>query len=147
MFNPGSHSHLIMFFAEATADKYMEAISLLKQSLFNVEFTEERAKTVISQLLNSIPSEKLSASKIVNSLSDNMFFNDRSNIYHASFLRKFKCVKEEVESNEMTFCVVHVEPERDGPGIKTITRQVKTRGQFYKAHFGINNIKNGFVIG
>ena len=46
----------IMFFVEATEDKYMEAIMLLKQSLFDVEFTEERAKTVISQLLNSIPS-------------------------------------------------------------------------------------------
>ena len=45
-----------MFFVEATEDKYMEAIMLLKQSLFDVEFTEERAKTVISQLLNSIPS-------------------------------------------------------------------------------------------
>ena len=98
MFNPGSHSHLIMFFAEATADKYLEAISLLKQSLFNVEFTEERAKTVISQLLNSIPSEKLSASKIVNSLSDNMFFNDRSNIYHASFLRQHKYLTASLEA-------------------------------------------------
>jgi Zn-dependent M16 (insulinase) family peptidase len=77
-----------MFFVEATEDKYIEAITLLKESLFNVEFTEERAKTVISQLLNSIPSEKLSASKIVGSLSDNIYFNDHSIIYHASFLRQ-----------------------------------------------------------
>jgi hypothetical protein len=41
-----------MFFVEATEDKYLEAITLLKHSLFHVEFTEERAKTVISQLVN-----------------------------------------------------------------------------------------------
>ncbi len=98
MFNPGSHSHLIMFFVEAKAEKYMEAIALLKQSLFNVEFTEERAKTVMIQLLNSIPSEKLSAAKIVNSLSDNLYFNNKSAIYHASFLRQQKYLAAALEN-------------------------------------------------
>ena len=35
----------------------------------------------------------------------------------------------------MTLGVVHVEPERDGPGIKTIIRPVQTRGQSNKANF------------
>jgi Zn-dependent M16 (insulinase) family peptidase len=86
-----------MFFVEATADKYLEAITLLKHSLFNVEFTEERAKTVISQLLNSIPSEKLSASKIVNTLSDSIFFSNKSSIHHASFLRQQKYLTSALE--------------------------------------------------
>ena len=87
-----------MFFVEATEDKYIEAITLLRQSLFDVEFTEERAKTVISQLLNSIPSEKLSAAKIVGSLSDNIFFNNKSIIHHASFLRQQKYLIGALES-------------------------------------------------
>jgi hypothetical protein len=48
--------------------------------------------------LNSIPSEKLSAAKIVNSLSDNIFFGDDSIIHTASFLRQQKYLIQALES-------------------------------------------------
>ena len=89
-FSPGGYSHLLIFNLEATVEKYLEAINLLKDTLFNVQFTEERVRSIISQLLNGIPGEKLSASNVVKSLSDNIYYNKRNNVYYASFLRQQK---------------------------------------------------------
>jgi Zn-dependent M16 (insulinase) family peptidase len=89
-FNPGSNSHLIMFYCEAQMSKYEEAVQLLKETLFDVEFNVDKAKTLISQLLNSIPSVKLSTSKMTSALFDNIYFNDKPNIYYASVLRQQK---------------------------------------------------------
>lgn len=55
LFKPGSYSHLVHFSGEAAIGKYFEAIGILKEALFNVEFTEDRIRTTIVQLLNSIP--------------------------------------------------------------------------------------------
>ena len=38
-FSPGSHAHMIMFYCEAKMEKYEEAIALMKEALFDVEFT------------------------------------------------------------------------------------------------------------
>ena len=61
---------------------------MLKQTLTNVEFTVDRANSIISQLLNGIPSMKNSASSVVNALFDNIYFDDNSFLHHASFLRQ-----------------------------------------------------------
>ncbi len=45
----------MMFSFEAHLNKFEEAMKLFKETLHMVEFTEERARTVIIQLLNSIP--------------------------------------------------------------------------------------------
>jgi len=45
----------MMFSFEAHLDKFEESMRLFKETLHMVEFTEERARTVILQLLNSIP--------------------------------------------------------------------------------------------
>jgi len=89
-FSPGTYSHLLMFNVEATIEKYSEAIHILRDTLFNVDFTEERVRTVISQLLNGIPGDKLSAATVVKTLADNMYFNDKNNIHFSSFLRQQK---------------------------------------------------------
>jgi len=54
-FKPGSYSHLVHFSGEASIGKYFEAVEILKEALFEVEFTEDRIRTTIVQLLNSIP--------------------------------------------------------------------------------------------
>ena len=46
-FDPGSFSHLLFFHLEAVTEKYSEAIGILKETLFNVEFTEERIRSII----------------------------------------------------------------------------------------------------
>jgi Zn-dependent M16 (insulinase) family peptidase len=41
----------LFFNLEAAVEKYSEAVNILKETLFNVEFTEERVRSIISQLL------------------------------------------------------------------------------------------------
>ena len=87
-FTPGSQSHLQMFHLEAKMEKYESVVSIIKEALFNVEFTISRAKTIVSQLLNRVPSKKQSASTVVNALYDNIYFNNNTFIHSASFLRQ-----------------------------------------------------------
>ena len=89
-FDPGSFSHLLFFHLEAVTEKYSEAIGILKETLFNVEFTEERIRSIISQLLNGIPGEKLSGPTVVRSLLDNIYYNEKNNVHYSSFLRQQK---------------------------------------------------------
>ena len=87
-FTPGSQSHLQMFYVEAKMEKYESVVLLLKEALFNVEFSVSRAKSIISQLLNRIPSKKQAASTVVNAIYDNIYFNNETFIHSASFLRQ-----------------------------------------------------------
>ena len=88
-FSPGSHSDLMMFFAEAELTNYEKTIGLLREAIFNVEFSLEKARILISQLLNGIPSMKLSASSMNSALFDNLFFGKKNNnIYFTSVLRQ-----------------------------------------------------------
>ena len=88
-FSPGSHSDLMMFFAEAELANYEKTIGLLREAIFNVEFSLEKARILISQLLNGIPSMKLSASSMNSALFDNLFFGKKNNnIYFTSVLRQ-----------------------------------------------------------
>ncbi len=58
-FAPGSQSQLVMFSLETLADKYEEGIELLQDTLFHVEFTQDRVKTVLATFLNGLPAMKL----------------------------------------------------------------------------------------
>ena len=87
-YTPGSQSHMIMFYAEAKLEKYMEVVDMVKEALFHVEFSIDRANSIISQLLNGIPSLKNSASSVVNAIFDNIYFDQQSFVHHASFLRQ-----------------------------------------------------------
>ena len=105
-FSPGSHSDLIMFFVEGELDKYEEVIGLLKEAIFNVEFSLDKAKTLISQLLNGIPSMKVSASTVNSAIFDNLFFDKKNNIYYSSFLRQQKFlekISDQIKNNPGVF--------------------------------------------
>ena len=87
-YTPGSQSNLQMFYIEAKMEKYERVVLLLKEALFNVEFTTDRAQSIISQLLNRIPSMKQSASTVVTAIYDNIYFGNETFIHSASFLRQ-----------------------------------------------------------
>lgn len=89
-FTPGSHSTLIMFFCEAQLSDYLEAVEVFRESLFDVEFDSEKADILISQLLNAIPSMKLSAASMNSVLFDSIFFNNQSIVHFSSVLRQQK---------------------------------------------------------
>ena len=48
----GEQSHLMTFYAETKMENYEAAIGLVKEALFNVEFSSDRAKTIISKYMN-----------------------------------------------------------------------------------------------
>ncbi len=75
-------------------ENYVQAVDLLKEALFDVEFTTDKARTIMSQLLNSIPRAKLSASKMNNALFDNIYFTNQTNIHVASVLRQQKFLEQ-----------------------------------------------------
>ena len=74
-------------------EKYERVVLLLKEALFNVEFTTDRAISIISQLLNRIPSMKQSASTVVTAIYDNIYFGNETFIHSASFLRQAKFLR------------------------------------------------------
>lgn len=101
-FTPGSQSENMMFYCECMLEKYEQSVNLLKTALFNVKFTLERTQTILSMLLNSLPNAKINASAIAKVMSDNMYFNNKTIIYYASFLRQNKFliqVQKQLESN------------------------------------------------
>ena len=59
IFTPGSQSHLMMFYAEARDENYLDVVEMMKNALLNVEFSADRAKSKLSQLLNRIPGLKV----------------------------------------------------------------------------------------
>ncbi len=54
-----SQSENMMFFVESLMEKYTEGVELLQDTLFHVEFTEERAKSMVGQLLKGLPAKKI----------------------------------------------------------------------------------------
>ena len=89
-FSPGSYSDLIMFFGEAEISNYDNLVQIFKEALFDIEYNLEKAKSLISQALNGLPAMKLSLSSMNSALFDNLYFNEKSTIYHSSALRQQK---------------------------------------------------------
>ncbi len=58
----------MMFFVETLVEKYSEGIKLLRDTLFHVDFTVERAESMVGQLLGAIPEMKLSSGSVASAL-------------------------------------------------------------------------------
>ena len=104
-FSPGSYSDLIMFFGEAEISNYEGLVNIFKEALFDIEYNLEKARSLISQALNGLPSMKLSLSSMNSALFDNLYFNEKSTIYHSSALR------------QQRFLTKLSEELRDNPGV------------------------------
>lgn len=101
-FTPGAQSSMMMFYLETLMEKYEDGITLLRDSLLQVEFTEDRLLSLVNQILNGIPSIKLKASTMNDVIFDNIYFNNHSMIHHASVLRQQKFAEKilaELQSN------------------------------------------------
>ena len=97
----GSQSQFIRFVARMKVDNYQEVIQLFQDALYDVDFTNERAKTRIARVLNSIPHAKQDAGSIVGAVYDNIYFNNQTYLHAASFLRQkqfLERVKKELDS-------------------------------------------------
>jgi Zn-dependent M16 (insulinase) family peptidase len=98
----GSQSQFVRFVARTKVDNYEEVVKLFQDALYDVDFTNERAKTRIARVLNSIPHAKQDAGTIVSAVYDNIFFNNQTYLHASSFLRQkqfLEKVKDELDSN------------------------------------------------
>ena len=63
-------------------------MQLFQDALYYVDFTNERAKTLISRFLNSIQDTKQNPHSIVREVHNNIYFNNQTFHHAASFLRQ-----------------------------------------------------------
>ena len=70
--------------------KMAEAVEYLRDVINSPHFTGVRVNTTVTNLLNSIPSLKLSATDVLRLLHDGIYFSKESNIHHCNFVRNVR---------------------------------------------------------
>jgi len=87
-FSPGAYGDALVIEAQAERSKFAETIEFLRDAINYPFLTEKKVNTTAVNILNLIPSLRLSATDVVRSLSDGLYFNNESNIHHTSILRQ-----------------------------------------------------------
>ena len=57
-----------------------------------------KVNTTAANLLNNIPSLKLSATDVLRVLHDGIYFNSNNNIHHTNFVRQTKVLEDVIDS-------------------------------------------------
>ena len=89
-FSPGAYGDALIIEAQAERSKFTEAIAFLSDAINYPYLTVKKVNTTAVNILNNIPSLKLSATDVLRSLSDGLYFNNNSNIHHTGILRQKK---------------------------------------------------------
>ena len=87
-FSPGAYGDAVIIEAQAEIAKFPAAIDYIGDALNFPLLSGKKVNTTTANILNNIPSLKLSSTDVLRSLSDALYFNSSSNIHHASFLRQ-----------------------------------------------------------
>jgi len=87
-FSPGAYGDALIIEAQAELSKLTDAIEFLHDAINYPHLTKKKVNTTAVNILNNIPSLKLSATDVLRSLSDGIYFNRDSNIHHTSILRQ-----------------------------------------------------------
>ena len=86
-FSPGAFSDTVIVEAQFERRKLVAAVDYLSDVLNYPHFTGLKVNTTVTNLLNGIPSLKLSATDVLRVLHDDIYFNNESNIHHCNFVR------------------------------------------------------------
>jgi len=101
-FSPGAYGDTIIVEAQTELPKFGEAIQFLGDALNSPHLTADKFSSGANNLLNNIPSLKQSATTILRTLSDDIYFDSNNTIHFTSFIRQKllleKTVKELEES-------------------------------------------------
>ena len=89
-FYPGAYGDALIIEAQAERKKFAQAINFLHDAINYPYLTTLKVNTTVANILNTIPSLKLSATDVLRSLHDGLYFSSDSNIHHTSFLRQKK---------------------------------------------------------
>jgi len=87
-FSPGAYGDTIIIGGQAELKKFSKAINYIHDAINFPHITKNKVNTTAANILNNIPSLKLSATDVLSALFDGLYFSNKSNVYHASFLRQ-----------------------------------------------------------
>lgn len=87
-FSPGAYSNAYLIEAQSTLVKFANATEFLSDAINYPYITKEKLNTTAVNILNNIPTIKLSATDVQRTLFDGMYFDNTSNIYHTSFIKQ-----------------------------------------------------------
>jgi Zn-dependent M16 (insulinase) family peptidase len=87
-FSPGAYGDALIIEAQAERKKFAKAINFLSDAINYPHLTTLKVNTTAANILNNIPSLRLSATDVLRSLHDGLYFSNQSNIHHTSFLRQ-----------------------------------------------------------
>jgi len=87
-FSPGAYGDALIIEAQAERKKFAKAINFLSDAINYPYLTTVKVNTTAANILNNIPSLRLSATDVLRSLHDGLYFSNESNIHHTSFLRQ-----------------------------------------------------------
>ena len=79
-----------MIEAQFERKKMADAVEYLSDVINFPHFTGLRVNTTVTNLLNGIPSLKLSATDVLRVLHDGIYFSRESNIHHCNFVRNVR---------------------------------------------------------
>ena len=86
-FSPGAFSDTVIVEVQFERRKLGPAVDYLSDVLNYPHFTGLKVNTTVTNLLNGIPSLKLSATDVLRVLHDGIYFSNESNINHCNFVR------------------------------------------------------------
>eukprot|EP00090_Calanus_glacialis_P042967 TRINITY_DN7610_c0_g1_i2.p1 TRINITY_DN7610_c0_g1~~TRINITY_DN7610_c0_g1_i2.p1 ORF type:complete len:536 (-),score=116.90 TRINITY_DN7610_c0_g1_i2:68-1495(-) len=89
-FSPGAYGDALIIEAQAERKNFGKAINFLSDAINYPHLTPVKVNNTAANMLNNIPSLKLSATDVLSSLYDGLYFRKDSNIHHTSFLRQKK---------------------------------------------------------
>jgi len=97
-FSPGAYADTIIIEAQCEMKKFDEAIKFISDVINYPHFTDVKVNTTAANLLNNIPSLKLSATDVLRVLHDGIYFNSNNNIHHTNFVRQTKVLEDVIDS-------------------------------------------------
>ena len=87
-FSCGAYGDALIIEAQAERKNFAKAINFLSDAINYPHLTTVKVNTTTANILNNIPSLRLSATDVLRSLHNGLYFSNKSNIHHTSFLRQ-----------------------------------------------------------
>jgi len=96
-FSPGAYGDAVIIEAQAERKKFTQAVNFLRDAINYPHITKVKVNTTAANILNNIPSMRLSATDVLRSIHDELYFSKESNIHHTNFIRQKKFLEEVLE--------------------------------------------------
>ena len=86
-----------MITAQCERKKFNEAVEFISDVINYPHFTGIKIKTTAANLLSNIPSLKLSATDVLRTLHDGLYFDQDTNIHYSNFIRQKRVLEDTLD--------------------------------------------------